>query len=101
MSMKISKKIDDLRSLTYSLDARYVGFYLWIAGFSVRIGGTETEDQPYFYPYIVPTFIGFGFALPNYFSWHTPFSEYNLIEQSKMSHNKSDQGFDHHLPNSL
>ncbi len=30
---------------------------------------------------VVPTFIGFGFVLPNYFLWHTPFDKFKRIEE--------------------
>jgi len=78
IAIKASNKTDDLRSLTYSLDACYVGFYLWLGNYSLRIGGVEVDDQPY-YPYKVPTTIGFGFTLPNHWSWHTPFNEYAIV----------------------
>lgn len=91
--MKIGYSEDALRSLTYSLDACHTGFYFWMGKFSLRIGGVEVDDNPYFYPYIVPTAIGFGFALPNYFSWHTPFDEYAQISGYKTS-GKTDRGLE-------
>jgi hypothetical protein len=39
------------------------------------------DDEPFYYPFVVPTFIGFGFVLPNYFLWHTPFDKFKRIEQ--------------------
>jgi len=95
--MKISNKIDDLRSLTYSLDACYVGLYFWLGNCSLRIGGVEVDDNPY-YPYKVPTLIGFGFALPNYLSWHTPFEQYKQIEKRKLC-KKSGVGFGMNISN--
>lgn len=47
----------------------------------IQFGGTEVDDEPFYYPFIVPTFIGFGFVLPNYFSWHTPFDKFKRVEQ--------------------
>jgi len=47
----------------------------------IQFGGTEVDDEPFYYPFIVPTFIGFGFVLPNYFSWHTPFNKFKRVEQ--------------------
>jgi hypothetical protein len=89
--MKISKSIDDLRSLTYSLDACHVGFYFWLGSFSIRIGGVNIKEStsPYFYPYVVPTFIGFGLVLPNYVCWHTPFKEFTELPsiETKDKHN--------------
>jgi hypothetical protein len=72
---------DKLRSLTYSLDIQMVGVYFWCGNFVIQFGGTEVDDEPFYYPFVVPTFIGFGFVLPNYFSWHTPFDKFKRIEQ--------------------
>ncbi len=47
----------------------------------IQFGGTEVDDEPFYYPFIVPTFFGFGFVLPNYFSWHTPFDKFKRVEQ--------------------
>lgn len=70
---------DKLRSLTYSLDILMPGLYFWFGNFAVIFGGSEVDDDPYYYPFIVPTFAGFGFVLPNSFSWHTPFKEFKEI----------------------
>ncbi len=74
--MKASFSKIDRKALAYSLDACYPGFFFWIGGFSLRIGGEEASDQPYPYPYTIPTFVGIGFVLPNLFVWHTPFKEF-------------------------
>jgi hypothetical protein len=58
-----------------------VGAYFWCGNFVIQFGGTEVDDEPFYYPFVVPTFIGFGFVLPNYFSWHTPFDKFKRIEQ--------------------
>jgi hypothetical protein len=58
-----------------------VGMYFWCGNFVIQFGGTEVDDEPFYYPFVVPTFIGFGFVLPNYFSWHTPFGKFKRIEQ--------------------
>jgi hypothetical protein len=91
-NMKIDSSTDALRSLTYSLDACHTGFYFWLGQFTLRIGGVDVDDNPYFYPYIVPTTIGFGFALPNYFSWHTPFDEYAEVTKYQPKQRKG-KGF--------
>ncbi len=82
--MNFSFSQDAKRSLTFSLDACYVGFYFWIGNFTLRVGGIEVDKSgsAYFYPYLVPTFIGFGFVLPNYISWHTPFREFSQIDDT-------------------
>jgi hypothetical protein len=83
LNLSLSK--DSLRSLTFSLDACYVGFYFWLGNFSIRIGGVDIKEStsPYFYPYVVPTFIGFGWVLPNYVYWHTPFNEFARFPRLK------------------
>lgn len=72
---------DKLRSLTYSLDIQMAGLYFWCGNFVIQLGGTEVDDEPFYYPFVVPTFIGFGFVLPNGFSWHTPFTQFKRIER--------------------
>jgi hypothetical protein len=74
--MKIS---DRLRSLTYSLDIQIPGFYFWCGNFVVQFGGTEVDDEPFYYPFVVPTVIGFGSVLPNYL-WHTLFDKFKRVE---------------------
>jgi hypothetical protein len=74
--MKASFSKIDCKALAYSLDACYPGFFLWIGSFSLRIDGEEASDQPYPYPYTIPTFAGIGFVLCNLFVWHTPFKEF-------------------------
>ena len=77
----INKTNDKLRSLTYSLDILSPGFYFWWGNFVLQMGGGEVDDDPY-YPFVVPTFIGFGFVLPNYLSWHTPFDNFKKVTQT-------------------
>ena len=75
----------DIRSLTYSLDLQMPGIYFWCGNFIIQIGGTEVDDEPdepYYYPFIVPTFIGFGIVLTNDLSWHTPFNQFKRIEEN-------------------
>ena len=40
------------------------------------------DDEPFYYPFVVPTFIGFGFVLPSGFSWHTPFTQFKRIKKN-------------------
>jgi hypothetical protein len=82
------KTLDKLRSLTYSLDIQAIGFYFWWGNFVIQLGGTEVDDEPYYYPFVVPTFTGVGFVLPNYFSWHTPFDKFKRIEQKSSNETK-------------
>jgi hypothetical protein len=55
------------------------GLYFWYANFVIQLGGTEVDDETFYYAFGVPTFVGFGFVLPNYFSWHTPFHKFKRI----------------------
>lgn len=73
------KMSDKLRSLTYSLERKIPGFYVWCGNFVLQFGGTKVKDEP-FYPFVVPTSIGFGFVLPNGFSWKTTSQEFKRIE---------------------
>lgn len=82
--MNFNFSLSAKRSLAFSLDACYTGFYFWLGNFTLRIGGVDIKDSGSpCYPYIVPTFLGFGFVLPNYFSWHTPFNEYTKIDKNE------------------
>jgi len=69
----------NLRSLTYSLDLQIPGFYFWFGNFTLQIGGIEVDDEPYFYPFVVPTFIGFGLIFNSSMGWHTPFNQFKRI----------------------
>ena len=53
--------------------------YIWCGNFVIPLGGTEVDDELFYYPFVVTTFIGFGFVLLNYFSWHTPFDKLRRI----------------------
>jgi hypothetical protein len=68
--MNVSYKL--LRSLTYSLDIQTVGVCFWCGNFAIQFGGTEVDDEPFYYPFV--------FVLPNYFSWHTPFDKFRRVE---------------------
>jgi hypothetical protein len=57
------------------------GFYFWWGNIVIQMGGGEVDDDPY-YPFVVPTFIGFGFVVPNYLSWHTPFDNFKKVTQT-------------------
>ncbi len=84
-NMNVSFSQDAKRSLTHSLDGCYVGFYFWLGSFTLRIGGIDLTGANTTYPYIVPTFIGFGYVLPNYISWHTPFSKFKKLTDKNKS----------------
>ncbi|WP_019499182.1 hypothetical protein [Pseudanabaena sp. PCC 6802] len=88
--MKASFSKIDRKAIAYSLDACYPGFFIWIGDFSLRMGGEEPGDQPYPYPYTLPTSIGIGFVLPNLFVWHTPFSEFMRDSNNAVASSKTD-----------
>lgn len=89
--LKSNEHNDKLRSLTYSLDTLMTGFYFWCGNFVFQIGGSEVDDDPY-YPFIVPTSIGFGFVLSNGFSWHTPFGNFKRVD-NPTSEKKKRKGY--------
>ena len=64
------------KSLAYSLDALYPGFYIWFFNLYIRIGG---EDCPSDYNYVIPTKVGLGIVLPNLIYWHTPFKQFKKV----------------------
>lgn len=66
--MRASLSARGMRSLTYSLDALYPGFYLWLGSFSLRLGGVRADQN---YKYRVATRAGLGLVLPRLVEWTT------------------------------
>ena len=44
---------DKLRSLTYSLDIQMTRLYFWCGNFVIQLSGTEVDDEPFYYPFVV------------------------------------------------
>ena len=59
----VAKKQNSKRAVAYSMDALIPGFYLWIGSFSIRIGGSEPEEN---YPGSVNSYAGLALVLPDY-----------------------------------
>ena len=55
-------------AIAYSTDTLIPGFYLWLDGFSFRIGGSEPEDS---YPGVIHSQYGAALVLPGYRIWST------------------------------
>ncbi|MEH1963413.1 MAG: hypothetical protein V7L05_26915 [Nostoc sp.] len=44
------KENEAMRAIAYSMDLLLPGLYIWLLGFSFRIGGSVPDDIPYKYP---------------------------------------------------
>jgi hypothetical protein len=61
---KLSPAIDlNRRAITYSMDALIPGLYLWIGSWSLRIGGSVSEDS---YNGVLHSAMGIAIVLPGY-----------------------------------
>lgn len=56
------------RDIAHSVDLAYIGLYLWIGAFSIRLGGYPAEDS---YPNCRLGYAGFALVLPNYIVFTT------------------------------
>lgn len=59
------------RKISYSIDLLIPGIYLWLGNWGIAIGGEEPDDEPYRYPGVIHSSIGFAVVFPNYFIWTT------------------------------
>ncbi len=57
---------EQMRAVAYSMDTLAPGFYLWIFGFPLRLGGTTPDDSPYRYPGTINSRFGVAVVLPGY-----------------------------------
>jgi hypothetical protein len=57
---------EKMRAITYSMDLLIPGLYIWLFGFSIRIGGSVPDDQPYKYPGKIHSSVGIALVLPGY-----------------------------------
>lgn len=57
---------DNMRAIAYSMDLLIPGLYIWFFGFTIRIGGSIPDDEPYKYPGEIHSLFGFGLVLPGY-----------------------------------
>lgn len=65
---------DALRAIAFSMDVLSPGFYFWLNGFALRIGGELPDDEPYRYPGKINSPWGIALVLPGYhiFEHHGP-----------------------------
>jgi hypothetical protein len=52
-------KNEKLRAIAYSMDLLIPGVYIWCPWFILKIGGGSPDDNPYRYPGIIHSSIGF------------------------------------------
>ncbi|OUL29071.1 hypothetical protein [Nostoc sp. 106C] len=57
---------ENLRAIAYSMDLLIPGLYFWCPYFTIRIGGTIPDDNPYKYPGKIHSSTGIGIVLPGY-----------------------------------
>jgi hypothetical protein len=68
---KTSDGREGLRSIAFSMDTLIPGLYIWFGSFTLRLGGSTPDDEPYRYPGMIHDFAGIGFVLPGYQIWST------------------------------
>ncbi|MEH2054956.1 MAG: hypothetical protein V7K97_01995 [Nostoc sp.] len=60
------KENEAMRAIAYSMDLLLPGLYIWLLGFSFRIGGSIPDDIPYKYPGKIHSNTGIALVLPGY-----------------------------------
>jgi len=60
------KQNEAMRAIAYSMDLLIPGLYIWLLGFSFRIGGSVPDDIPYKYPGKIHSSTGIALVLPGY-----------------------------------
>ncbi|MDZ8186148.1 MAG: hypothetical protein RMX96_15000 [Nostoc sp. ChiSLP02] len=61
-----SQENEAMRAIAYSMDLLIPGLYIWVLGFSFRIGGSIPDDMPYKYPGKIHSLTGITLVLPGY-----------------------------------
>jgi hypothetical protein len=54
------------RAIAYSMDLLIPGLYIWLGSFTVRLFGSQPEDEPYRYPGVLNSSYGIALVLPGY-----------------------------------
>lgn len=62
-----------MRAIAYSLDALIPGFYIWVGGIKIRLGGSLPETN---YPGMLHSSIGIAIVLPGYRIYSTAHGSY-------------------------
>ncbi|MEH1780934.1 MAG: hypothetical protein V7K67_09265 [Nostoc sp.] len=60
------KENEAMRAIAYSMDLLLPGLYIWLLGFSFRLGGSVPDDIPYKYPGKIHSNTGIALVLPGY-----------------------------------
>ncbi|MHC5718564.1 MAG: hypothetical protein ACYTX0_42450 [Nostoc sp.] len=60
------KENEAMRAIAYSIDLLLPGLYIWLLGFSFRIGGSLPDDIPYKYPGKIQSYTGIALVLRGY-----------------------------------
>ncbi|WP_373529334.1 hypothetical protein [Nostoc sp.] len=66
-----------MREIAYSMDLLLPGLYVWLMGFSLRIGGSVPDDKPYKYPGTINSSKGIALVLPRYKIFTTYLGSYD------------------------
>ncbi|MGB6298900.1 MAG: hypothetical protein WBF90_22350 [Rivularia sp. (in: cyanobacteria)] len=62
----IVNKNEKLRAIAYSMDLLIPGIYIWCPWFTLKIGGSTPDDNPYKYPGMIHSSSGVALVLPGY-----------------------------------
>ena len=57
---------EKLRAIAYSMDLLIPGIYIWCPWFTLKIGGSYPDDNPYRYPGMIHRSSGVAVVLPGY-----------------------------------
>ena len=57
---------EKLRAIAYSMDLLIPGIYIWCPWFTLKIGGSYPDDNPYRYPGMIHSSSGVAVVLPGY-----------------------------------
>ena len=66
------------RAIAYSMDLLIPGLYIWLGSFTVRLFGSQPEDEPYKYPGVLNSNYGIALVLPGYRILTTYRNSYDL-----------------------
>jgi len=64
-------KKEQMRTIAYSMDLLIPGLYIWLPNFTIRLGGSIPDDNPYKYPGEIHSHAGIALVLPGYKIWTT------------------------------
>ncbi|MBG1267673.1 hypothetical protein F8S12_15175 [Nostoc sp. WHI] len=76
------KENEPMRAIAHSMDLLIPGLYIWLLGFSFRIGGSVPDDIPYKYIGKIHSYTGIALVLPGYRIFTTYQGTYDPKETS-------------------